>query len=215
MGININSLESLALKVSKYTKACGKKSILQTKANPKSFQSINKGLKFDVSDFAYHGSPFNFDFFDPSKIGAGEGIAKRGIGLYLYKTKRIAPFYANLRCKDAPTHFGNNGRLENADPHIYSISGLRNLNLKRVGQLEAKSISKTQKDFETLYPHIDGLEVDNEICIFPKSINKINIFSKEPLEAFVTKNKEYPFRSWTKDESRIDRLGLPAHHLGD
>ena len=205
MAINIKTVQS-------FVKASGVKSILQTKLSV--LKEINPSkLKFDTSDFAYHGSPFNFNFFDAAMIGSGEGMAKRGRGLYLSKTKRIAPYYANLRCKDAPLGFGANKVLENADPQIYTISGIRNLNLKSVTELEAKSISKSQKIFEKTNPNIDGLLVNNEICVFPKSIDKINIFSKKPLEEFVTTNKDFPFRTWTTDKFRVERLGLPDHHL--
>ena len=54
----------------------------------------------------YHGSPFLFDAFDATKIGAGEGMNKYGRGLYLARTKHKAPFYANIRSADAPRHLG-------------------------------------------------------------------------------------------------------------
>ena len=45
---------------------------------------------------AYHGSPHEFDVFDLSKIGTGEGAQAFGHGLYFTDTEDIAKFYKNL-----------------------------------------------------------------------------------------------------------------------
>jgi hypothetical protein len=45
---------------------------------------------------AYHGSPHEFDVFDLSKIGTGEGAQAFGYGLYFTDTEDIAKFYKNL-----------------------------------------------------------------------------------------------------------------------
>lgn len=63
-------------------------------------------------DIAYHGSPFKFDAFDCSKIGQGEGFSKRGRGLYIHRLKKFAPYYANIRSKDAPMHLGSTKNLK-------------------------------------------------------------------------------------------------------
>ena len=68
---------------------------------------------------AYHGSPFSFDFFDASKFGSGEGINKYGKGLYISRSKKLTPFYANIRSKDAPLHFGNTKKIDNPQPTVY------------------------------------------------------------------------------------------------
>jgi hypothetical protein len=41
----------------------------------------------------YHGSPYNFDRFDMSKIGTGEGAQAYGHGLYLAEAEKIAKGY--------------------------------------------------------------------------------------------------------------------------
>ncbi len=154
-------------------------------------------------DIAYHGSPFNFDFFDASKIGSGEGLNKYGYGLYLTRTKKLSPFYANIRSKDAPLHIGSTKKLDNPQPTIYTISGLQNMKFKQVSAAEAKSISKNQAYFETQYPQFDGLELDNQIVVFPKSLNKLKIDKKQDLLKFVKENKDYPFRQWTTDKTKL------------
>jgi hypothetical protein len=42
---------------------------------------------------AYHGSPYDFDRFDASKIGTGEGAASHGHGFYLTKDSDLAEYY--------------------------------------------------------------------------------------------------------------------------
>lgn len=44
---------------------------------------------------AYHGSPYDFDRFDMSKIGTGEGAQAYGHGLYFAEDPKIAEFYKN------------------------------------------------------------------------------------------------------------------------
>lgn len=65
---------------------------------------------------AYHGSPYDFDKFDLSKIGTGEGAQAYGHGLYFAENPKVAQEYrdalANPGMTDAAEHFlklaGNN-----------------------------------------------------------------------------------------------------------
>lgn len=157
-------------------------------------------------DIAYHGSPFNFDKFDASKIGTGEGLNKYGCGLYLDRCKKKIPFYANIRSADAPIHIGCTAPLKDAQPTVYTVSGLKNLKLKRVSPIEAKKIRLQQTEFEINNPEIDGLELSNQVVIFPKSIEKLNIAAKQDVIDFVIQNKNYPFRTWTTDQTKLDSI---------
>lgn len=161
------------------------------------------------TDVAYHGSPFNFKNFDAAKIGAGEGCGKRGRGIYLFRSKKFAPFFANIRCADAPPHIGATKKLPDADPRIYTVNGLNDLNLRQVTQMEAKSIARNQAEFEKANASIDGIELPNgEICVFPKSIERLRITNKQTIDDFVVQNKDINFRQWTTDEHRLKSLGL-------
>lgn len=58
---------------------------------------------------AYHGSPHDFDRFDTSRIGTGEGAQTYGRGLYFAESPEVAafykeeiPFYAEGHIKPAP-----------------------------------------------------------------------------------------------------------------
>jgi len=151
-------------------------------------------------NIAYHGSPFNFSHFDAAKIGTGEGCCKKGVGLYLFRTPRNAPYFANIRSKNAPIHLGCTKPLENPQPRIYTVDNLGKLNLKQVSQLEAKQIARTQAEFERMYPEIDGIELPStEICVFPKSINKLHIGNKQTIPEFIADRPNYPFRQWKVD----------------
>ena len=45
---------------------------------------------------AYHGSPYDFDKFDMSKIGTGEGAQAYGHGLYFAENPEVAEQYAKM-----------------------------------------------------------------------------------------------------------------------
>ena len=159
------------------------------------------------TNLAYHGSPFSFNCFDASKIGQGEGMNKYCKGLYLARTKKIAPFYANIRSKDAPIHFGCTKKLENPVPTVYTVGNIDNLNLKLCTNIEAKDIRKIQSEFQRLHPEIDGIELLNgEITVFPESIHKLNITDRSGVVDFVRNNKNYPFRTWTTDQELLNSI---------
>src|SRR5574344_1080949 len=222
MSFSINSIKA-------FCKTNVVKSILQTK--PQNLKCINlPELKFapllegDVlklstkpnkiidninPDICYHGSPYSFSKFDINKIGSGEGCSKRGRGIYLHRSKRYAPFFANIKSKDAPIHIGWGEKLDNAEPTIYEISGIKNLNLKKYDHIESKKITQTQSEFEKLNPNYDGIELPGgEICIFPKSIAKLNINKKQNLIDFIKENHGLDFRTWTTDTKKLAELGL-------
>ena len=55
---------------------------------------------------AYHGSPHDFDRFDISKIGTGEGAQAFGHGLYFAESDGVARSYKNKLSDGAPTKAG-------------------------------------------------------------------------------------------------------------
>lgn len=183
--------------------------IIRWRQAPKNIDITRLRYLSNKTDVAYHGSPFNFDKFSADKIGTGEGCRKRGHGLYLFRTKRFAPFFANIRSADAPPHIGATAKLANVEPRIYTVNGLNNLNLRQVSDVEAKAIARNQIEFEKANEYIDGIELSSgEICIFPKSIKHLRITNKQTIEDFILQNKDIKFRQWTTDENRLHALGL-------
>ena len=159
------------------------------------------------TNVAYHGSPFLFGFFDVAKIGNGEGMNKYCKGLYLARTKRIAPFYANIRSKDAPLHFGSTQALEQTTPTVYTVGNIDSLNLKLCTPREAKNLRSIQAEFQSQHPEIDGIELLNgEITVFPESVNKLSIIDRKGVVEFVKDNKNCVFREWTTDANKINSI---------
>ena len=56
---------------------------------------------------AYHGSPHDFDKFDISKMGSGEGAQAYGDGLYLADQEKLARSYRDQLSKDLNAKVGN------------------------------------------------------------------------------------------------------------
>lgn len=181
--------------------------IIRWRQAPKNLDTSKLRYLSKQTDVGYHGSPFNFEQFSVAKIGTGEGCAKRGQGIYLFRSKKFAPFFANIRSKDAAPHIGSTAKLENPDPRIYTVNGLNNLNLYQVDN--AKAIARNQAEFEKAHPLIDGIELPNgEICIFPKAVERLRISKKQTIEEFILENRDVEFRTWTKDKERLRNLGL-------
>lgn len=53
---------------------------------------------------AFHASPHDFDRFDMSKIGSGEGAQAYGHGLYFAEAKPVAQQYYDTFARDVPLH---------------------------------------------------------------------------------------------------------------
>jgi hypothetical protein len=81
---------------------------------PKMRESIKRGLPAyadggavddeDEGLTAYHGSPYDFEQFDTSKIGTGEGAQAYGHGLYFAESEPVAKEYRD-RLTDKTTNF--------------------------------------------------------------------------------------------------------------
>jgi hypothetical protein len=66
-------------------------------ANPAKLDALLRGIAGQAPEAkyirAYHGSPYDFDRFEASKIGSGEGRASHGHGYYLTKANDLAEYY--------------------------------------------------------------------------------------------------------------------------
>ncbi|MDR2192464.1 MAG: hypothetical protein LBO62_06270, partial [Endomicrobium sp.] len=74
-----------------------------------------------------------------------------------------------------------------------------NLNILRVSSQKAKTIARNQEQWEKDNPDVDGIELsdDDQVIIFPKSIDKLSINSKYTIDDFINNNKDVDFRTWT------------------
>ena len=64
---------------------------------------------------AYHGSPHDFDKFDLSKIGTGEGAQAYGHGLYFAENEGVAGQYRNKLSNRPDVHVGGEPFLKGGD----------------------------------------------------------------------------------------------------
>lgn len=62
-------------------------------ASPNAIRGAIKAAGASPPVRAFHGSPHDFDRFDASKIGMGDGNASHGHGLYFSKSKDLAEYY--------------------------------------------------------------------------------------------------------------------------
>lgn len=62
-------------------------------ANPSAVRGAMKAAQAAPTIRAYHGSPHDFDRFDASKIGTGEGAQSYGHGLYFAENENVARGY--------------------------------------------------------------------------------------------------------------------------
>ena len=72
---------------------------------PAEANSLRMGIK------AYHGSPHDFDAFDLSKIGTGEGAQAYGHGLYFAESEPTAKFYRDNLSRDKDRILETGGSL--------------------------------------------------------------------------------------------------------
>lgn len=72
---------------------------------------------------AFHGSPYDFDKFDMSKIGTGEGAQAYGRGLYFAENEGVAKGYRDRLASDADRRVDDPGHMYevriNADPDSF------------------------------------------------------------------------------------------------
>jgi hypothetical protein len=182
----------------------------------KALEEVTKTTNNDNTDkdIAFHGTPYNYDKFDASKIGTGEGASKRGIGIYFKRSKILAPFFANINSDDVPIHFGK-GKSKvdksNIDPHIFEVSGFGNLKLKKGSSRDVGLWAKNQEKY--VKEGYDGFETESgEITVFPESIDKVSINKKNTLSDFVAENPNFQFREWTTEKGKENKIIAEAYH---
>jgi hypothetical protein len=166
------------------------------------------------TDIGYHGTPYNYDSFDASKIGTGEGASKRGKGIYFMRSKRLAPYFANINSEDAPIHIGkgkSKADKNKIDPRIFEVSGLDNLKLKKGSPRDVSNWASRQQEF--VGQGFDGFETTSgEITVFPESIKKVKIDSKNTIGEFIGKNADIEFREWTTEQGKENKVVSESYH---
>lgn len=103
------------------------------RGNPKALDSEFDSLKAELARIAkkpaaqpngtlyhkaFHGSPHDFDKFDSTKIGTGEGAQAYGHGLYFAGKKEVADHYRQALSLRDPTALQNHALKNGANPEL-------------------------------------------------------------------------------------------------
>jgi hypothetical protein len=95
---------------------------------------------------AYHGSPHDFERFDMSKIGTGEGAQAYGHGLYFAENEGVAKDYKN-NVKDMALINRNNARMTQLAKDMEANSyGYRNFKDKELGARQSEEYDRLMEE---------------------------------------------------------------------
>lgn len=151
----------------------------------------------------YHGSPVNFDKFDPQFIGSAEGGSKamKGINLW-HGSPKSAPKFANIKSPDAPIHLGVSSKPLGGElnPTVYNVIG-ENLNLY-------KSESKRIKGLLQLLTLKRSLKDSGKITNWstPVDENMILEYMRNPTSNKMVKNQYDLYRNKNEYIDRLNKL---------
>lgn len=90
----IPMIKPAAVGAGQAAKYLGKEALRQGYEGTGLLGKIAPDIKMPIT--AWHGSPYRFDKFDPTKIGSGEGAQAYGHGLYFAENPKVAQTYANI-----------------------------------------------------------------------------------------------------------------------
>jgi hypothetical protein len=122
---------------------------------------------------AYHGSPHDFDQFDISKIGTGEGAQAFGHGLYFAQSEPVAKSYAEeLTTNPVVNSALQSGQFDD-DPSFRAAASVRYLGGEKKALETLKSNPDTQRTRENIAAILDGSYKKH---LFPKGhMYEVNI----------------------------------------
>jgi hypothetical protein len=164
---------------------------------------------------AYHGSPHDFDAFDISKLGTGEGQQAYGHGLYFAGNEGIAKYYRDTLRSELPlVHIDgkNTGkRISESDYHVQNM--IRNLMTPEQYHehlLNSPNYASLQKAYADASDVDEGLGVTDkdvaqwEIEDFHKKLNEIKGYFGKKVSAFVPSGHMYKVKLNVKPHELLD-----------
>lgn len=134
-------------------------------------KAVEKGIR------AFHGSPHDFDRFDISRIGTGEGAQAYGSGLYFAENEAVAKSYRDALKKDA--------KLNSATDRFRHI------------QIDGRPLSE-KYDIDTAY--VD--ELKQLIAGGDQNAIKSFLSGKHDRWQGLSSDKTYPFQDYARDKLR-------------
>lgn len=167
MGININSLETLAKRVSKYTKLCGKDSILMTKSpslsqfdtTPFKYKYINTNAQ-QVIDTFEKDKNFVKDFFD--------GVTKEyseSKGTFRFKKRIIhgkQPTVNEVNHNISDSRLAQPIQLKEHSDYIFDVADLNDINPNFVKQYLYKDSYNQVRQKDHLYLEIIQVQKEHQ-----------------------------------------------------
>lgn len=103
-------------------------------AEASKLNAVRRGLEAVRGIRAYHGSPHDFDRFDLSKIGTGEGAQAYGHGLYFAEAEPVAKGYRDKLTTDS---------LFTPTGDLFDPSSLRHMNMRVLARRNLEDLQPT------------------------------------------------------------------------
>lgn len=160
---------------------------------------------------AYHGTPHEFERFDMSKIGTGEGAQAYGHGLYFAENPKVAEEYRNrLADWGSPFTYEWQGNLykttKDSDPIRHGIQSVFHQGKANATKM-AKSVMQDAINQEPYIMEMGGVDYAQKLLDTIKSANKKDI--KATQGAIYETSIQWP------DAAREAADPLSEHHLLD
>lgn len=171
---------------------------------------------------AWHGTPHDFESFDLTKIGTGEGAQVYGHGLYFAENKIVAKDYQTNLARDATVEFGGQSYSINLLPQAVEKMGITNPQAKYVAEYILRNMSMGQDiglasvNAAANYSHFPKEVIDEAIRVIAE--NKPEIKSSGNLVKVSIKADPTKFLDWDKPLTEQQAIfdAIAAHDiLGD
>lgn len=159
----------------------------------------------DEGIVAYHGSPHDFDQFDLSKIGTGEGAQAYGHGLYFAENEPTAKFYRDSTRPNLPQviidNKNTNVPLHQADLLIQNMVKAKKtpeeyyeslVNSQRAKELEKKLATADREDYGLGFSDYDLAKAEHDE--FQRTLNDVRGYFGKNIQAHVPKGHMYEVR---------------------
>jgi len=116
-------------------------------ADPSKLDALLRGIAGQAPESkyirAYHGSPYDFDRFDASKIGTGEGAQAYGHGLYFAGNEAVADSYRRMNSLPewTPEEFASNWWRTNSGIHAADAATAKAVTIRDIEEAMTNSLT--------------------------------------------------------------------------
>lgn len=110
---------------------------------------------------AYHGSPHDFEQFDTSKIGTGEGNQAYGSGLYFAQNEKVAKNYRDMLAPEVPSEGGTMADAYSLSREQHAMMDQNDLDA-HFADIDDNSVEKLFRNGKTTHFFNDGSALVDE-----------------------------------------------------